>query len=72
MRMSQDELARAIREAGQRAGAPNTCTKRLIQRWEAGLVTTPRGAYARALEYVTGQPAEAMPSGILGYKLISV
>jgi transcriptional regulator with XRE-family HTH domain len=58
MRMSQDEMARAIRQAGQRAGEPNTCTKRLIQRWEAGLVTMPHGTYARALEYVTGQPVE--------------
>ena len=58
MRMSQDELARAVRQAGERAGEPNTCTKRLVQRWEAGLVTMPRGAYVRALEYVTGQPAE--------------
>jgi transcriptional regulator with XRE-family HTH domain len=58
MRLSQDELARAVREAGQRAGEPNGCTKRLVQRWEAGSVTTPRGAYVRALEYVTGQPVE--------------
>jgi transcriptional regulator with XRE-family HTH domain len=58
MRMSQDELARAIREAGQRAGEPNGCSKRLIQRWESGSVSTPRGTYARALEYVTGQPVE--------------
>ena len=58
MRMSQDELARAVRQAGQRAGEPNDCSKRLVQRWEAGAVTTPRGAYLRALEYVTGQPAE--------------
>lgn len=56
--MSQDELARAVRDAGQRTGEPNDCSKRLVQRWEAGLVTTPRGAYARALEYVTGQPIE--------------
>ena len=58
MRMSQDELARAIRQAGQRAGEPNGCSKRIIQRWEAGAVATPRGAYLRALEYVTGQPIE--------------
>ena len=57
MRMSQDELARAVRAAGQRAGEPNGCSKRLVQRWEAGEVATPRGAYVRALEYVTGQPA---------------
>jgi hypothetical protein len=58
MRLSQDELARAIRNAGQRAGEPNGCNKRLIQRWEAGIVHTPRGVYVRALEYVTGQPIE--------------
>jgi len=58
MRMSQDELARAVRQAGDHAGEPNDCTKRLVQRWEAGLVTTPRGPYARALESVTGQPLE--------------
>jgi transcriptional regulator with XRE-family HTH domain len=58
MRMSQDEMARAVRQAGDRAGEPNDCTKRLIQRWEAGLTSTPRGTYIRALEAVTGQPAE--------------
>lgn len=56
--MSQDDLARAIRQAGQRVGEPNSCTKRVVQRWEAGQVKTPRGAYARVLEYVTGQPLE--------------
>lgn len=57
--MSQGEFALAIRAAGQRAGEPNDCTKRLVQRWEAGYVTgIPRGNYARALEAVTGQPIE--------------
>jgi transcriptional regulator with XRE-family HTH domain len=55
---SQDDLARAVREAGERAGEPNQCDKRLVQRWEAGLVRQPRGAYARALEAATGQPLE--------------
>jgi hypothetical protein len=58
LRMSQDELARAVRQAGDRAGEPNDCTKRLVQRWEAGLVSAPRAIYARALESVTGQPVE--------------
>ena len=53
--LSQDELACAIRQAGDRVGEPNGCTKRIVQRWQAGLVRTPRGPYARALEYVTGQ-----------------
>lgn len=56
MRMSQAEFARAVRDAGARAGEPNTCTPTAVQRWEAG--AEPRGAYLRALEAVTGQPAE--------------
>src|SRR5580704_8535706 len=57
--MSQGEFALAIRAAGERAGEPNDCTKRLVQRWEAGYVAgLPRGNYARALEAVTGQPIE--------------
>jgi len=62
--MSQGEFALAIRAAGQRAGEPNDCSKRLVQRWEAGYVTgIPRGAYARALEAVTGQPIENLGFG---------
>jgi hypothetical protein len=56
--MSQDELAKAVRAAGDQAGEPNDCSKRLVQRWEAGKVTTPRGVYIRALEAATGQPIE--------------
>jgi hypothetical protein len=56
--MSQDDLARAVRQAGDHAGEPNDCTKRLVQRWEAGQVKAPRGVYARALEAVTGLPIE--------------
>src|SRR3954468_3772861 len=62
--MSQGEFALAIRGAGARDGQPNDCSKRLVQRWEAGYVTgTPRGAYARALEAVTGQPIENLGFG---------
>src|SRR5271166_5039289 len=59
LRMSQDDLARAIRDAGRRTGEPDNCTKRVVQRREAGLVTTPRGTYTRALRYVVmGQAVE--------------
>jgi hypothetical protein len=62
--MSQGEFALAVRAAGQRAGEPNDCSKRLVQRWEAGYVTgIPRGTYARALEAVTGQPIENLGFG---------
>jgi len=58
LRMSQAELARAVRRAGEHAGEPNTCTATQVQRWEYGAVKTPQGHYLRALEMVTGQPAE--------------
>ena len=56
MRLSQAEMAMAVRAAGERAGEPNSCSVRNVQRWEAG--DEPRGAYLRALELATGQPAE--------------
>ncbi|WP_127353817.1 helix-turn-helix domain-containing protein [Actinacidiphila soli] len=62
--MSQDDFARALREAGQHTGEPNDASKRLVQRWEAGVSTSPRPAYARALEAVTGLPIE-----VLGFAL---
>lgn len=60
MLMSQDDFARAIREAGDRAGQPNDANKRLVQRWESGATTTPRPVYARALEFVTRMPIESL------------
>ena len=57
-RMSQEDLARAVRDAGVRSGEPNACNKRTVQKWESGLVTTPRGAYAKALEFALGEPIE--------------
>ncbi|WP_147141850.1 helix-turn-helix domain-containing protein [Stackebrandtia albiflava] len=60
MLMSQDDFARALREAGVRAGVPNDANKRLVQRWEAGTIATPRPVYARALESVTGMPIDSL------------
>jgi DNA-binding transcriptional regulator YiaG len=60
MLMSQDDFARALREAGHRAGHPNDANKRLVQRWESGETTAPRPVYARALEVVTGLPIESL------------
>ena len=60
LRLSQDEMAVAIRDAGDRLGMPNGCTKRLVQRWESGTVTLPRAVYVRALEYVTGKPVDSL------------
>ncbi len=63
MLLSQDDLARAIRDAGARLGTPNDCSKRHVQRWEAGVVGFPRPVYARALEVATG-----LPIGALGFR----
>ncbi|TDC77832.1 helix-turn-helix transcriptional regulator [Streptomyces hainanensis] len=53
--MSQDDLARALRDVG----IPGA-SKRLVQRWEAGTISSPRPLHARALERVTGVPIEAL------------
>ena len=55
MRYSQDDLARALREAGA-----ESASKRMVQRWESGEVISPRPAYARALERVTGLPLASL------------
>ncbi|MER5729783.1 XRE family transcriptional regulator [Streptomyces sp. NPDC002138] len=60
LRMSQDDFAKAIRQAGTDLGEPNEASKRLVQRWESGTSKTPRSVYARALERVTGRPVEAL------------
>lgn len=53
--MSQDDLARELRNAG----VPGA-SKRLVQRWESGAITSPRPLHARALERVTGMPIETL------------
>lgn len=60
MMLSQDEFARALREAGQRAGVDNDASKRLVQRWESGAIAKPHPMYARALEAVTGLPIDSL------------
>lgn len=60
MLMSQDDFARLLREVGGRAGCPNDANKRLVQRWESGVIVSPRPVYARALEAVTGMPIETL------------
>ncbi|MDI3423554.1 helix-turn-helix domain-containing protein [Streptomyces luteolus] len=60
LRMSQDDLAKALRRAGEELGEPNDASKRLVQRWESGVSRAPRPVYARALEHVTGRPVESL------------
>lgn len=54
MRLSQTEFAAAVRSAGEALGAPNQCTKRLVQKWETGEHATCRTDYLRVLQAVTG------------------
>ncbi|MEU7143357.1 helix-turn-helix transcriptional regulator [Nocardia sp. NPDC046473] len=56
--MSQDDLARALREVGCASA-----TKRLVQRWESGYTANPRPSHARALERVMGLPIESLGFG---------
>ena len=55
--LSQDDLAREIRQAGFRRGDTLGCTRGMVQRWESGKTKRPQGRYILALESVLGQPA---------------
>ena len=59
--MSQDDFARAVRDAGTRVGQPNDANKRLVQRWESGKTGAPRPVYARALETLGVDWAKVLP-----------
>lgn len=52
--LSQRELADALRAAGWVIGAPNGCTKRLVQKWERGEHARLSPAYQLAFEHMTG------------------
>jgi transcriptional regulator with XRE-family HTH domain len=56
--LSQDDLARRIREAGFKMGDANACNRAMVQRWESGRTRRPQPRYVLALEAVLGQPAE--------------
>ena len=58
--LSQDDLARMIREAGSRTGDTNACTRGMVQRWESGRTRRPQGRYLLALENALGQPAYSL------------
>lgn len=60
MRLSQEEFAEKIREAGTALGEPNECTARTVQRWEGGAVSYPRRNMIRAIERATGYAAEEL------------
>ena len=53
--LSQAGLAAAMREAGEKLGRQNRCTKRLVQKWESGEHTAMRDNYEQALALLTGR-----------------
>lgn len=59
-RLSQEEFAAKIRDAGEALGEPNECTVRTVQRWEQGATSYPRRTMVRAVEYVTGQSVDTL------------
>jgi len=65
MRLSQAHFAEAVRAAGNAIGAPNHCTKRLVQKWETGEHAACRADYLRVLQAVTGLSARE-----LGFRLL--
>ncbi|HET9169683.1 MAG TPA: helix-turn-helix transcriptional regulator [Actinospica sp.] len=65
MRLSQAQFADAVRAAGNAMGAPNHCTKRLVQKWETGEHAACRPDYLRVLQAVTGLSARELGFRIL-------
>lgn len=61
-RLSQDGLARKVRDAGRRLGTQNGCSRGTIARWEAG-EAIPQPAMLAALEEALGADAEALGFG---------
>jgi transcriptional regulator with XRE-family HTH domain len=65
MRLSQAQFAEAARAAGNAMGAPNHCTKRLVQKWESGEHAACRPDYLRVLQAVTGLSARELGFRVL-------
>jgi transcriptional regulator with XRE-family HTH domain len=61
-RLSQDGLARKVRDAGRRLGTSNGCARSTVARWEAG-EAIPQPQLLACLEEALGVPAEALGFG---------
>jgi transcriptional regulator with XRE-family HTH domain len=60
LELSQQGFADAVRDAGDKLGVPNRCTKRLVQKWESDEHAMPLPRYQDALARVTGLPLIAL------------
>lgn len=65
LKLSQSQFATEIREAGRVLDVPNRCTKRLVQKWEAGVHAMPSAGYQVALAYVLGESMEVVYQKVL-------
>lgn len=53
--LSQTAFADSVRAVGLDIGEPNSCSKRLVQKWEAGVHLVPSKRYRYAIERLTGE-----------------
>lgn len=54
--LSQSQAVKVIKAKGKELGLPNSCTKRLLQKWESGEHRTVRSGYAQVLYELTDAP----------------
>ena len=54
--LSQKAFADTVKAVGLDIGEPNFCSKRLVQKWEAGVHGMPAARYRHAIEKLTGEP----------------
>ena len=57
LNVSQEELAQRIREDGRDTAG---CNRAMVDRWLRGITRRPQPRYLRALERVTGMPADSL------------
>jgi len=69
LRMSQADLARAVREAGARAGEPNGCTASQVRRWEG---ISPTAAYSSQIDLKANDTPSLLRVGTRGIRRTSV
>jgi transcriptional regulator with XRE-family HTH domain len=65
LKLSQSQFATEIWEAGRVLEVPNRCTKRLVQKWEAGAHAMPSADYQLALAYVLGESVDLIYQRVL-------
>ena len=55
-KLTQQGFADTVKAVGFDIGEPNRCSKRLVQKWEAGMHKMLSAPYQHAIERLTGEP----------------